>query len=294
VLNRRLVSVPCRHSGDNTAKTHPDTDSEQSLGFVIGACESLHDQDVDAGVMTDTILALGRGELRRGLADCVADVYGIHQDDIMDYIKMASSAPPPVLAAFKGALVTYRTNYYRSLNAAFLRFSQDAVRSFPQPQLIGDAIELLRGRVGDDAIAKIKGLLGDFKEKIGDTVDIGFRDVVLLTKFSKYYKLFVRQLMPEQFLPTPHSLANASVSWPLVYELRIRKVIDRLGLTPFDEPVRMAMPGFDQLMEDAIAKLGADVYPVADGGALPVRKVKFMMREGNVLVLDINAQSDQT
>jgi hypothetical protein len=140
----------------------------------------------------------------------------------------------------------------------------------------------------------IEGLLGGFEEKIADTVDIGFRDIVLLTKFSKFYKLFVRQFMPEQFLPAPHSLASASVSWPLVYELRIRKVIDRLGLTVFDEPARMAIPGLDQLMEDVIAKLRADAYPVTDDGVLPVRKVKFMMREGNVLVLDINAKSDQT
>jgi hypothetical protein len=98
--------------------------------------------------------------------------------------------------------------------------------------------------------------------------------------------------MPDRFLPAPHCLANASVSWPLVYELGIRKVIDRLGLTAYDEPVRMATSGLDQLMEDAIAKLRADVYPVTDDGELPVRKAKFIMREGNVLVLDINPEPD--
>jgi hypothetical protein len=75
----------------------------------------------------------------------------------MHYVKMASSAPPPVLTAFKEALTIYRTNCYKSLNTAFFRFSQDAVRSFPRPQLIVDVLEFLRGRVSDDVIAKVGG-----------------------------------------------------------------------------------------------------------------------------------------
>jgi hypothetical protein len=290
-LNRELVSIGCRADGENTAKSHPDVDGELSLGYVNGASEILHDIDIDADLALDCTLGLARGHIRPTLRQLLSDTYGVVGDEIFDYVKIATRPPPQIVAAMRETVVRQTANRYRALGRAFARLKHCAVRAFPAPARIPDALADLAARLpGEEPAAvraRIGGHLEGFRERIGQPFRMAFLDLVLLARFRKFYILFLEKFAPEVCLQPKKGLLDASVDWGAICERMIQKVVDARGLTQADAAVRRETPNLDREFAKAVGNLAAVGDPVADPALLPVRLVVFTMQPGDTLTLEI-------
>ena len=283
---RKYVSTCIMRGVEDTTKTHPNVDAEQSLPYVVGACELLHDAEIDSDTMYNATLDVMEANIHMGLIQPFSEIYGLHGDDIFDMMKSYNVKCPTLVDAMKTALEKYGVNYYRSINGAYLRLTQEAVRWYPHPEKLPEALEFVREKLAPEVIEKISALL-DQRSCIGEDIEMQYKNILYLTKFSKFYKLFLRKFYPLLFIPPPLALLDASIDWGMVYESFLLDVLKSRQLTSWDTPeVRLPTPILDKLLSDSIEDLNKPVYPVQEDDKLPVKKVRFIMK-GDILVLDI-------
>jgi hypothetical protein len=290
VLNRELISVFRPLGGPDTTKTHPDVDGECCDGFVTASAESLSALEIDAEIMLAGLLDLSRGEVTPFVDQSISDLYGIMSEEIFNYVKIAPTPPAPVVAAMRASLFRYAVKHYDILRTAYLHLTQTAVRGFPAPELIPNAIAYLRERLPDpEAVSlqvKVGELLADFRSRLDLPFPMPFLDILLLTRFSKFYKLWVRHFFPELCMQG-NELTDRSGDWAAIWDSRIAKAIDALGLTEVDAAMRLDRPALASALERGVQKMATLGYPVDNTSTFPTRLVAFNLRSGNLLSLDI-------
>lgn len=283
---RKYASTCIIRGVEDTTKTHPNVDAEQSLWYVVGACELLHDQEIDSDTMYNATLDVLDSKIHLGLIQPFAEIYGMRGDDIFDMLKSENVKCPVLVDAMREALAKYSVNYYRSINGAYLRLTQEAVRWYPYPKMLPEAVESLNGKLAPELIDMISSLLGN-SARLEEEFELKYKEILYLTKFSKFYKLFLRKFHPLQFIPPPDPLLDASIDWCMVYESFLLDVIKKRGMEAWDSAdVRLPTPILDKLLSDSIEDMSKPIYPVEDESTLPVKRVRFVMR-GDILVLEI-------
>lgn len=292
VETRKYRSTCIMRNLEDPAKKHPNVDAEQSLNYVVGACEILHDQEIDSDILYNATLDVQNNKLGQGLLQPLSEIYGIQSDDVIDFLKSANCSCPAVCESMKQALVRYAVNYYRSMNGAYVRLTQEAVRWFPHPEILPEAIDYLRLTVSAEIVTRIVDLVMGYMTKIDNVFEMKYLDILYITKFSKYYKLYLRKFHPLLFIEPPAELVDSSIDWCVIYEKFITDVIKNHGVEAGDLPeVRYLTPVLDELLKKAANDLTSQIYPITDESVLPVKLVKFTMKSAggaaDILALEI-------
>jgi hypothetical protein len=121
----------------------------------------------------------------------------------------------------------------------------------------------------------------------GTPLRLSYLDVVDLSLFSRYYKLWILMEHPDLFPKPVKTLVDASVDWNLLFEHEFTILIDHLALSSYDDPkLAYTIPDFDNHFQESKRAMKPEGYPNTGPGAdlLPIRNAVFEMMDGTLIL----------
>ena len=264
VVNREYACL-CYDPG---AEKHIDHDKAVSLGYLMGAAEFLHNQDVPLTNFFKACTQLNTGHLHPSIVNALRDVYDYQCEDIYNLLKTAPSAIPVVSDRMNNALFLQQSYYYSTYASAFIRLTAEGVRTFPHAEYIPECLEYVEKHIPEngkfnyerlikaiqpaiDAVNERKEMQGTIKED----------DSLLLNKFSKFYKEYIRKFHPLYFWRPIEPLFYEGLEWQVIYESILSDAVKEFGVPEYDdENVKYQTPILNGLLVKTLEELAAIEY----------------------------------
>lgn len=293
-LNRAYVSTV---SASQDYKPAFNIDQTVSLPYISGAGEILTDQEIDIETLYQAITDLQMNRVPSTLNNPLYNIYGILCDEISDYLKsLFNSAKDVVIETMKAALEKMIINYYRSFNGCFVRESQAAVRTFPYQNYIEESMKYLRDNIIPEKQDLLKIIDENLVEKVNQvrstsgphSYPIAPINLILLTRFCKFYKVYLRKFHPTEFLMPISPLIDSSFDWKIEFEFEIIKLLKELDIYQYDdEECQYKTPILDTLLKECVDDIVKD-FPVPEEivESSP-KQVKYEIVNNNKLILTI-------
>jgi hypothetical protein len=285
VLNHRFSCV-----GTSAGRERTNVNAEMSLGGVSTGEDYLHELEYEANITVASILELEQGRTHWALHSKLTEIYGVLTEEIYDLVKAATTPPVPVISALRNALVAHTSNLYHRLPAAYASISECGVRLFPSPHLISWVLSELGFFWPDcDPVRlRVTELLVNWPRRINRPFPMSFADLVRITRFSVFYRRYLRLNQPRAFVCGPKCLADGCQDWVAVYEAAIQHATNECGLGKVDGPVRRDITKYLRSVEHAVQRMRDGIAPWENVVA-PARLVAFTRQQTNSLSLEIVA-----
>ena len=218
-----------------------NVDNDMSLESIYSACQILHDQEIDIDIYYKLAVEISTNLIHTGMIFPLEQIYGIQSEEILDYLKLMPEYTKKIVLETLIKSITKRTSYYYHLqNGVFLLETQESFRVFPHFEYLKDSIDYLKEKSTDKInvinyitkLVDIELLSNNFEPH-----EIKNYDVNLLTKFSKYYKYFIRKFHPNCYIKPILPLIDSSTDWSLIYEHMISETIKQNGFLQYDSDI---------------------------------------------------------
>ena len=264
IVNREYACL-CYDPG---AEKHIDHDKAVSLGYLMGAAEFLHNQDVPLTNFFKACTQLNTGHLHPSIVNSLRDVYDYQCEDIYNLLKAAPSAIPVVSARMNNALFLLQSYYYSTYASAFIRLTAEGVRTFPHAEFIPECLQYVEQHILENGKQNFERLVKAIQPAI-DAVNerkelqgtIREDDSLLLNKFSKFYKEYIRKFHPLFFWRPKEPLFYEGLEWPVIYESIISEAVQEFGVPEYDEEiVKYQTPILNGLLVKTLEELAGIQY----------------------------------
>ena len=283
IENREYVCL-CFDPG---AEKHVDHDKAIAIAYLMGAAEILHDQDVPITKMIKTLTEIKTGYIHPGIVDSLRDVYDFQCDEIYEALKKTPLAIPIVGETMTKALYKMEKEYFESYDSVFVRLTAGAVRTFPHAEYIPECMEYVKQKIipeGMHNVERLEKLLQPAMKAVNEQRTVKWEvtdaESLLLNRFSKFYKQYIRKHHPFEFMKPPVQYFAYGLEWPVAYEHIIEEAVKEYGIPEFDEDcVKYPTPVLNDLMVKTLEELAK----VEDPPDSPTEDAEYIIGEENCL-----------
>lgn len=281
-VENREFSCLCYDPG---AEKHIDHDKAIALGFLMDAAEILHDQDVDITTSYKAATSILTHDINPGIFDALRNVYDFQSEEFYESLLHIKNSHEIIGGRMTDSLSKMMMNYYNSYSSVFIRLTAEAVRGFPSAHRVKECFEYLKSRYGEEEVpnvARLEKLLIPLYETVSTGKPtfgkVSDSESLLLNRFCKFYKQFVRKFYPSEFMRPIDVLVDCGTDWPAIYEDFILSAVAECGIPEFDEDVvKYQTP----VLNDLMAKTVVDFRNEKDEENSIVRDCVYYIREMN-------------
>lgn len=270
---------------DPGAEKHIDHDKAIALGFLMAAAEILHDQDVDITNQYKATTSILTHDINPGIVEALRNIYDFQSEEIYESLLHIKQAHEIIGGRMKDALIKMIHNYYLDYSTVFIRLTSESVRGFPYANHVKECFDYMKSKYGETEVPNVARLdkvlqplyeaVSSGEPKFGKISD---SESLLLNRFCKYYKQFLRKFYPNEFILPVETLIDAGSDWPAIFEDIILQAVKEFGLPQYDgEEVKYQTP----ILNDLMAKTVIDFQNEKDEENSIVRDAVYYFRNIN-------------